>query len=123
MITKEIRLYGIRGAVCAENTQEDIVTKVGDLYSHIITQNDLFEENIVSIQFTVTPDLTVINPASALRQAGYAKKVALFCSAEPLVNNGLPKVIRVLITAYLEKKPVSVYLHGAQKLRPDLDVE
>ena len=120
MITKDTRLYGIRGAVCAENTVEDIVKKVKDLYETIVSENALLEENIVSVQFSVTPDLTAITPASALRKSGLAHECALFCCAEPVVENSISFVIRVLITAYSYKKPVSVYIHGAQNLRKDL---
>ncbi len=120
MKTEQKRLFGIRGAVFAENTREDIGKKVKDLYVQILTQNDLLEEQIVSIQFSVTPDLTAVNPASALRQAGCAQSCALFCCAEPVVDNGFPFVIRILVTAYLDNNPVSVYIHGAQNLRTDL---
>lgn len=120
MIIDKKRLYGIRGAVFAENTREDICYKVSDLYKKIIFENDLREEDIVSIQFSVTPDLSAINPASALRQSGLAQSAALFCSVEPAVDNGIPFVIRTLITAYLEHAPVSVYIHGAENLRTDL---
>ncbi len=114
------RLYGIRGGVVAENNREDITKKVTDLYVQILQQNSLLEEDIVSIQFSVTPDLTAINPASALRSSGLAQYQALFCCAEPVVNNGKPCVIRILVTAYLNKNPVSVYIHGAETLRSDL---
>jgi chorismate mutase len=120
MKIEQKRLFGIRGAVFAENTREDIGKKVKDLYVQILAQNDLLEEQIVSIQFSITPDLTAVNPASALRQAGCALSCALFCCAEPAVDNGIPFVIRVLVTAYLDKNPVSVYIHGAQNLRTDL---
>ncbi len=120
MTTKEERLYGIRGAVCAVNTRDDIVAKVCDLYTQILSKNTMCEEQIVSIQFSVTNDLTAVNPASALRQSGNAQDCALFCCAEPLVDNGIPSVIRILITAYLDHKPESVYIHGAQNLRADL---
>lgn len=120
MKIEQKRLFGIRGAVFAENTREDIGKKVKDLYVQILAQNDLLEEQIVSIQFSITPDLTAVNPASALRQSGCALSCALFCCAEPAVDNGIPFVIRVLVTAYLDKNPVSVYIHGAQNLRTDL---
>ncbi len=114
------RLYGIRGAVCSENTKEDIAKKVSDLYKKVLTENNISEDKIVSIQFSVTPDLTALNPATALRQAGYAQNIALFCSAEPLMDNGMPFVIRLLLTAYLDQAPVPVYMHGAENLRSDL---
>ena len=120
------RLYCIRGAVCAENTAESITQNVGELCQTLFSKNDLNAQNIVSLQFTVTPDLDVLNPATALRHAdtsGMSANIPLFCSAEPVIKNMKPKVIRVLVTIY---KPygftsVPVYLNGAQSLRPDLN--
>ena len=48
--------------------------------------------------------------------------VPLFCSQEPVVRNMLPKVVRLMVTAYLPEGTAVVpsYLNGAQVLRPDL---
>lgn len=118
MINKK-RLYGIRGAVCTENVVSSIQESVAQLAKEIYQKNKLNEEDIVSIQFTMTSDLNVLNPAAALRKAGYGTQCALFCSAEPFIEGGLKKVIRVLITTYLDDKPVHVYTGGAEVLRPD----
>ena len=91
------------------------------LYSTILEKNDISETDIVSIQFTTTPDLTKLNPAAALRKSGYASDVPLFCSLEPVFENSLKNVIRCLILAYSQEKGKSVYLNGAEVLRPDLN--
>jgi chorismate mutase len=119
------RLYGIRGAVCCENTAESIQRGVGRLCSRLFEQNALTAEAIVSIQFTLTSDLTALNPASALRKSAVkeiASQCALFCAVEPEIAGSLSRVIRVLITAYLpgNSRPVPAYLDGAEVLRPDL---
>ncbi len=119
-----MRLYGIRGAVCCENTVEDIKINVGEMCGKIFSENGLKSENIVSVQFTVTPDLTALNPAAALRRSGIdfdVSSLALFCSAEPVVEKSLPRTIRVLVTAYMdeEKERCHIYLNGAEVLRPD----
>lgn len=90
------------------------------MYRELLEQNAILEDDIVSVMFTVTTDLTALNPATALRKAGFAKSVALFTAAEPCIANSLPRVIRVLVTYYGSKKPVPVYLNGAEALRPDL---
>ncbi len=113
------RLYGIRGAWCTENTIESIRKDVKSMLTQILDKNILLEDDIVSIQFTLTNDLTVINPAAALRKEGLCLNTALFCSCEPLVENSLPRTIRVLVTAYLHEKPVHIYGGGAEVLRPD----
>lgn len=122
-MNKEIqnRLYGIRGAICTQDTVDDIVKNTSLLYSTILKKNDISETDIVSIQFTTTPDLTKLNPAAALRKSGYASDVPLFCSLEPVFENSLKNVIRCLILAYSQEKGKSVYLNGAEVLRPDLN--
>ena len=116
----ENRLYGIRGAICTQDTVEDMVKNTSLLYSTILKENKIEESDIVSIQFTTTPDLTKLNPAAALRRTGYACDVPLFCSLEPVFENSLKNVIRCLILAYSKEKGKSVYLNGAEVLRPDL---
>ena len=86
----------------------------------MLKENDIEESDIVSIQFTTTPDLTKLNPAAALRRAGYASNVPLFCSLEPVFENSLKYVIRCLILAYSKEAGKSVYLNDAEVLRPDL---
>jgi len=118
------KLFALRGAVCTENTKEAITENVCAMCNEIITRNNINSEDIVSINFTMTQDLNVLNPATALR-IGKAKvditQCALFCSAEPEIIGMLPKTIRVMITAYADESLVkkNVYLNGAEKLRPD----
>lgn len=94
---------------------------VPQLYCEILKQNTIQENDIVSVLFSVTNDLTVLNPATALRKAGLAQSVPLFASAEPFIEGYLPSVIRVMVTYYGETSPVHVYLNGAEVLRPDLN--
>ena len=117
---KDNRLYGIRGAICTLDTAEDILKNTVLLYTTILEKNNITESDIVSIQFTTTPDLTKLNPAAALRRGGYACDVPLFCSLEPVFENSLKNVIRCLILAYSKENGKSVYLNGAEVLRPDL---
>lgn len=121
----EDRLYCIRGATCAQNTPTSITQNVGILCSTIVEQNKLDAKNIVAIQFTTTPDLDSLNPATALRRSKAfegTESIPLFCSAEPVIQNMKPLVIRVMFTVYLSNGAdiVNVYLNGAQSLRPDL---
>jgi chorismate mutase len=116
----ENRLYAVRGAVCCENTVESVSVHVPALYRALLERNGISEDDIVSVVFSVTDDLTVLNPATALRKAGLAASVPLFACAEPFIENYLPRVIRVLITFYGAKRPEAAYLNGAEVLRPDL---
>lgn len=114
------KLYAGRAAVCVQNTQEQIKTAVVTAYVRFLEVNRLHEKDIVSLQFSVTPDITAANPATLLRSAGYASDTALFCSSEPNIDGSPHGIIRFLFYCYGKKKPVPVYLDGAEKLRPDL---
>ena len=114
------RLYAVRGAVCTEDSPEAIENAVKILFEKLYSQNNIQDDDLVSIQFTMTSDLKSLNPATALRKAGYGSSVPLFCSQEAEITGMLPKVIRVLITGYFDEKPIPVYANGAEVLRPDL---
>lgn len=114
------RLYAVRGAVCCDNTDESIASRIPELYRSIIECNAVDESNIISIQFSVNRELTALNPATALRRADCAGDIPLFCTAEPYIDGYLENVIRILVTFYGTARPVSIYLHGAEVLRPDL---
>lgn len=119
------RLYGIRGAVTAENTKESISEKTVEMCSLIFKENNLKPEDFVSLQFTLTNDLDEMNPCAALRRFYKemdVSRIPLFCSQEAYVKGELEKVVRVLATVYMEEGsvPQNVYLGGASVLRPDL---
>lgn len=121
------RLSAVRGAVTAENTKESIQSQTVRVVKEIIEANNLKLEDFVTIQFSLTKDLDVLNPATALRlgkdDLPYdLSSVPLFCTQEAYIRGGLEKVIRVLITGYFgEQKSLKfAYLDGAKVLRTDL---
>ncbi len=118
------KVKAIRGAICSLNTEDDIKKNVCELCNQIFIQNKLEADDLISIFFSITKEITVLNPAAALRKGNPVldvSSVALFCCQEAEIENGLKNVIRVMITTYsdenLTKK--NVYLNGAEKLRPD----
>ncbi len=118
------RLYGLRGATGAENNRESIINSVCQMCLELFERNGLKKEDFVSVQFTVTSDLTAVNPAAALRlgQDSFdVSSIPLFCSQEPEIDNSPEKMIRLLVTAYMDEGsvPCHVYINGAEKLRPD----
>ena len=118
------RLYGLRGASGAENTKESIQKGVTDMCRALFADNKLSPDDIVSIHFTLTRDLTALNPAFALRHGDTGIDVsncALFASQEAYIENSPTGMIRVLIHAYMEEgsKPKHAYVNGGEKLRPD----
>jgi chorismate mutase len=91
------------------------------MYDELLTLNKLEEGDIVSVIFSVTDDLSAINPCTALRKDGRAGELALFSTQEPNSKNSLQRVVRVIIHCYLDEavKASHVYRNGAEVLRPD----
>ena len=117
------RLFAVRGATTVtEDTKEAITKAVLEMYDLIVERNKLNSGNIVSIQFTITPDLRSMNPATALRTQKKSFMIPLFCMQEPVVENMLGKTIRTIIYFYSdsEHKVEHVYLGKAAALRQDL---
>lgn len=117
-----MRLYGIRGATTvAENSKESIIEETQKLLREIIAENNLTEEQMVSIIFTSTPDLTAEFPAKACRLMGLTN-IPLLGAVEADIDHGLLKCIRVLIHAYPKdgSNIRHIYLNEAVRLRPDL---
>ena len=58
----------IRGAVQVDaDEREAILDGTADLVSDVMTRNDLVPADVISVLFTVTPDLTAEFPALAAR--------------------------------------------------------
>ncbi|MCH5184629.1 MAG: chorismate mutase [Oscillospiraceae bacterium] len=113
----------IRGAVTVENNDKDeILDAVKTLLEKIISDNNAAKEDMVSIIFTLTPDLNAVFPARAARDLGFSD-VPLMCMSEIPVDGALEKCIRVMLTLNTDKSLAEikhVYLKGAVALRPDL---
>ncbi len=113
---------GVRGATTVdENTSEAILKETRRLLALIIHLNGIQAEDVASIYFSTTRDLTAEYPALAARQLGWLD-TALLCGHEMDVPGGLPRCVRVLINWNTDRAPhdiVHVYLRGARNLRPD----
>lgn len=117
------RLFAVRGATTVkEDTIEAVMKAVLEMYDLIVERNDLKLANIVSVQFTITPDLKSMNPATALRTQKESFSVPLFCMQEPVIEGMLEKTIRTIIYFYSDSnhKVEHVYLAEAAILRKDL---
>ena len=65
----DLKLTALRGATTTNgDTDFFIKDAVIELIQELITRNDLNQENIISITFTVTKDLTSCFPASIARK-------------------------------------------------------
>ena len=112
--------YTIRGAISVkENSEKAIVSATKELFSCIIENNHLQQDDIESILFSATKDLTTAYPAVAIRELGFTE-VTMMCFQEMDVENSLPMCIRMfLMTKETIEDRKHVYLHDAKKLRPD----
>lgn len=117
------RIQAIRGATTVTaDCAADICDATTELLRNISLRNRVTAAEIVSVSFTVTPDLRSEFPARAARELGW-DDVAMLCSSSIPVPGSLPRCIRVMIHAYTSMPQSDlrhVYLHGARKLRPDL---
>ncbi len=117
---------GIRGATTAEaNTAEAILSATRELLIELIQRNGVRQEDVASVIFTTTPDLTAEYPAVAARQLGW-QDAALMCMQELNIPSGLRQCIRILIhwnTTRSLTEIQHVYIRGAVSLRPERSIE
>ncbi len=115
-----MRVVALRGAnEVTENTAEAILSATDKLMREILARNVLGADDLVSCIFTLTPDLDAQFPAAAARAMGLSS-VPLLCAREIPVPGALPRIIRVMIHAYMDRPAEHVYLGEAAKLRLDL---
>jgi chorismate mutase len=117
------RLWAVRGAITISRDQpEEVVNATIELLQEIFRANGIKNETVVSIIFTVTPDIQSEFPAVGARRLGLTD-TPLTCAQEIPKQGALPLCIRVLIhfyTALTKQEIKPVYLREAVKLRPDL---
>ena len=118
-----MQLRALRGAItCDENTKAEIEAKVRRLMKELLARNELEHDDLVSILFTATEDLTAEFPATAARAVGLGD-VPLLCARELAIDHGMPLVVRVMVHCYTDRSRDElhhVYLEGARALRDDL---
>ena len=113
----------VRGAVQVDSDDRDaILEATAELVTEVMSRNDLTTDDVISVLFTSTPDLTAEFPALAARKIGF-HDVPLMCAAEIAVPGAMPRVVRLM--AHIETdRPRSaiqhVYLRGAVALRLDI---
>jgi chorismate mutase len=118
-----VAVRAVRGATQIDADDRDqILEATTELVSEVMARNELSTDDVISVLFTVTPDLTAEFPALAARKLGF-HEVPLLCATEIGVPGALPRVIRLM--AHIETgRPRSavqhVYLRGATALRLDI---
>jgi chorismate mutase len=118
-----VTVRAIRGAIQVDgDTREEILKGSAELISAVLDRNDLTADDIISIVFTASPDLTAEFPAYAARLLGLTD-VPLLCASEIAVPGALPRTLRLLAhveTPRARPELRHVYLRGAAALRTDL---
>ncbi len=113
----------IRGATTVENNDKaEIIEATQEMLSKIIEDNDIKTDDMISIIFTVTPDIDKVFPATSVRQMGITS-VPLLDMAAPDIAGALKKCIRVIVHTNSDKGNDDMhhaYLRGAKVLRPDI---
>ncbi len=115
----------LRGATTVDaDTPEQINERVSALVMEMLARNDVDKDDLISIIFTATDDVTSMFPAAAARAVGLGD-VPLLCARELAIEGGTPRCIRVLMHLTTERSRSElrhVYLAGAEGLRDDLPV-
>jgi len=113
----------IRGAVQVDaNSREAILEGTTELVAEVVSRNELTADDVISVLFTVTPDLTAEFPALAARKLGF-HDVPLICATEIPVPGAMPRVVRLMAHVDTDQPRSAmqhVYLRGAAALRLDI---
>ena len=115
-------LRALRGATTASaNSAEAIAEAVAELIAALIERNQLQGERMLSVTFSCTSDLDACFPAAVARQQAGWDAVALLDCQQMAVAGDLPRCIRLLAHAWMERDQplVHPYLREAAQLRPD----
>ena len=118
-----VAVRAVRGAIQVDSdNRQEILDGSAELVSTVLERNGLTADDIISIVFTATPDLTAEFPAYAARLLGLTD-VPLLCASEIAVPGALPRTLRLLAHVETERSRAQlrhVYLRGAAALRTDL---
>ena len=113
----------IRGATQIDSNDRDaILLGVAELVTEVMERNRLTTDDVISVFFTSTPDLTAEFPALAARKLGF-NDVPLICASEIDVPGALPRVVRLMAHVEVDRPRAEiqhVYLRGAVALRVDI---
>src|SRR5258707_10707116 len=78
----QVAVRAVRGAVQVKgNDRAEILAGTAELVTEVMSRNELTPDDVISVIFTATPDLTAEFPALAARQLGF-QEVPLLCASE-----------------------------------------
>ena len=113
----------VRGATQLDaDDRQQVLDATTELMTEVLARNGLAAEDLISVIFTLTPDLRAEFPAYAARQMGLTD-VPFLCTTEINVPGAMPRVLRLLAHIETDRARADlrhVYLRGATALRTDL---
>ncbi len=113
----------IRGAIQLDTDDRDAILEgTAELVAAVMSRNDLTTDDVISVLFTVTPELTAEFPALAARKVGF-HAVPMMCATEIPVPGAMPRVVRLMAHVDTDRPRSEiqhVYLRGAAALRLDI---
>ncbi|MDQ1671737.1 MAG: chorismate mutase [Frankiaceae bacterium] len=113
----------VRGAIQVDvDERDEIISAVAEMIDAVLSKNAFDADDLISIFFTVTPDIRSEFPAYATRKAGITD-VPMMCSIEIPVEGAMPRVVRMMAhveTNVARSEIRHAYLRGASALRTDL---
>lgn len=122
MTGPETTLRAVRGAISVTaDTAAAIDAATRELLGAIVERNALATDDLVSIIFTLTPDLAAEFPAASARAMGLGS-VPLLCAQEIPKPGAMGRVLRVLVHCQMpaDRPRRHPYLGDARTLRMDL---
>jgi chorismate mutase len=118
-----VAVRAVRGAVQVESDDRaEILEATTELVTEVMARNELSTDDVISVLFTATTDLTAEFPALAARKLGF-QEVPLLCASEISVPGAMPRVVRLMMHIETDKSRSQVqhvYLRGAAALRLDI---
>jgi chorismate mutase len=91
-----VAVRAVRGATQVDaDDRAAILDATAELVGAVLERNSLQPDQLISVVFTATPDLTAEFPAYAARAMGITD-VPLLCATEIAVPGSMPRVIRLL---------------------------
>jgi chorismate mutase len=119
-----VAVRAIRGATQLDVDERDhLLERTAELVRLVLAENGLTTDDLISIVFTATPDISSEFPAYAARSLGLVD-VPLLCTVELEITGAMTRVIRLLMhveTTLTRAEVTHVYLRGARYLRRDLE--
>jgi len=119
-----IHVRALRGATTLDvDSADQMAERVPELMLELLGRNDISSDDVISVLFVSTPDITCQHPATAVRSRMSFDDVPMTGAQELDVPGSVELCVRVMMHIETDRDRADlrhVYLHGAVVLRPDL---